>query len=315
MKTKHVSRREFIGMSAAAAGLAILPGSFAGLLQDKKSKPDSTISGVKIGAITYSWRSMPSEATDILKYCLQTGIGTIELMGDVAERYAGLPQGKDKDGKIDKETAEAQKKWRISASMDKYRELRKMYNDAGVEIHIVKFSPGDWSDEEMDYAFRAAKELGSKGVTNEIGDEACKRMGPAAEKHGLYAIFHNHLQPGEPGWSFDKFLDYSKANMLNLDAGHYFGSTGKNPAEIIEKYHDRIISLHLKDKTGPKGKPANTNMPWGQGETPLADVLNLLKKNKWPIYGDIELEYDIPKGSDAVLEVKKCLDYCRKILA
>ncbi len=312
MGTKQLSRREFVGMSAVAAGLAFIPtNSYSSFYQSKK--PDSTISGVKIGAITYSWRSMPSTAQDILQYCIKAGISTIELMGDVAENFAGLPKGPE-NRKADKETAEAQKKWRLSAPMEKYRELRKMYDDGGVEIHIVKFSPGNWSDEEMDYAFKAAKELGTIGVTNEIGEEACKRMGPVAEKHGLKAIFHNHLQPGEPGFSFDKFLEYSPANMLNFDAGHYFGATGKHPNEIIEKYHDRIVSLHMKDKTGPKGKPANTNMPWGQGQTPLADILNLLRKKKSHIFADIELEYDVPKGSDAVQEVSKCLEYCRKVL-
>jgi sugar phosphate isomerase/epimerase len=103
--------------------------------------------------------------------------------------------------------------------------------------------------------------------------------------------------------------------MLNFDAGHYFGATGLHPNGIIERLHERIVSIHLKDKTGPKGNPANTNMSWGKGETPIADILLLLKKNKWPIYVDIELEYPVPEGSDAVAEVKKCVEYCKNILA
>jgi len=295
----------------------------------KGNKPNSKFGGVQVGAITYSWRSMPSNAEEILQYCLQTGISSIELMGDVAENYAGLPQGparpardvvlsdaeKAAFNKASKEVTETQRKWRISVPMKKYEDLRKMYNDAGVEIHIVKFSPENWSDEEIDYSFNAAKALGTKGVTNEIGDNAAKRLGPFAQKHGMYAIFHQHLQPGEPGWNFDKFLAYSPANMLNFDAGHYFGATGLHPNGIIERLHNRIVSIHLKDKTGPKGNPANTNMPWGKGETPIADILLLIKKNKWPIYVDIELEYPVPEGSDAVVEVKKCVDYCKKILS
>ena len=209
---------------------------------------------------------MPGTAEDILQYCLQTGISSIELMGDVAEKYAGLPQGparpprgtvqsdaeKAAFEKAAKDATEAQRKWRISAPMKKFEELRKMYNDAGVNIHIAKFSPENWTDEEIDYSFKAAKALGAKGVCNEIGDNACKRMGPIAQKNGMYAIFHQHLQPGEPGWTFDKFLEYSPANMLNFDAGHYFGATGLHPNGIIERLHDRIVSVHLKDKTGPK---------------------------------------------------------------
>jgi len=307
----QVSRRKFLGLTAAAAAFSVIPVNLSAGSESKLQmgkKPDSRFGGVQVGAITYSWRSMPCNAEDILQYCLKTGISSIELMGDVAEKYAGLPQGSSKTIK------EEQRKWRISAPMKKFEDLRKLYNDVGVNIHIVKFSPEDWSDEEIDYSFNAAKALGTKGVTNEIGESAAKRLGPFAQKHGMYAIFHQHLQPGEPGWNFDKFLDYSPANMLNFDAGHYFGATGLHPNGIIERLHNRIVSIHLKDKTGPKGNPANTNMPWGKGQTPIADILLLIKKNKWPIYVDIELEYPVPEGSDAVAEVNKCVEFCKAIL-
>lgn len=329
--TNQVSRRKFVGLTATAAAFSVLPGNFIirSSGNQKESKPNSMFGGVQVGAITYSWRSMPESAEDILQYCLSTNISSIELMGDVAEKYAGLPQGPSKPEagvmlsdaeiasfeKATQEAREAQRIWRISAPMKKFEDLRKMYNDAGVNIHIAKFSPENWTDKEVEYAFRAAKALGAKGVTNEIGDKAAKRLGPIAQKMGTYSILHQHLQPGEPGWTFDKFLDYSPANMLNFDAGHYFGATGLHPNGIIERLHDRIVSLHLKDKTGPKGNPANTNMPWGKGETPISDILLLLKKNKWPIYADIELEYPVPEGSDAVAEVKKCVEFCRNILA
>lgn len=329
--TNQVSRRKFVGLTATAAAFSVLPGNFIirSSGNQKESKPNSMFGGVQVGAITYSWRSMPESAEDILQYCLSTNISSIELMGDVAEKYAGLPQGPSKPEagvmlsdteiasfeKATQEAREAQRIWRISAPMKKFEDLRKMYNDAGVNIHIAKFSPENWTDKEVEYAFRAAKALGAKGVTNEIGDKAAKRLGPIAQKMGTYSILHQHLQPGEPGWTFDKFLDYSPANMLNFDAGHYFGATGLHPNGIIERLHDRIVSLHLKDKTGPKGNPANTNMPWGKGETPLSDILLLLKKNKWPIYADIELEYPVPEGSDAVAEVKKCVEFCKNILA
>jgi sugar phosphate isomerase/epimerase len=102
--------------------------------------------------------------------------------------------------------------------------------------------------------------------------------------------------------------------MMNFDAGHFFGSTGIHPNTIIEKYHDRIISVHLKDKTGTKTTPPNANQVWGQGECPIADVLLLLKQNKWPINVDIELEYDIKPWSNAVKETKTCVQFARQIL-
>jgi sugar phosphate isomerase/epimerase len=306
----NFSRRKFLGITTAAAGLAMVSwkdgiASASGF--HSTVKPDSKFGGVQVGAITYSWRSMPGSPEDIIRYCQQTGISSIELMGDVAEKYAGIPAGKD--------GSDERKNWRLNAPINKYKELRKMFNDAGVNIHIAKFSPAGRTEAEIDYSFKAAKALGAVGVCNEIGEDACKKMGPIAKSNGMLAIFHNHLQPGEPGWTFEKFLDYSSANMLNFDVGHYYGATGLHPNGIIEKLHSRITSIHVKDKTGPNDDPANTNMEWGKGKTPISDILLLIKKNKWPINVDIELEYPVPEGSDAVAEVKKCVEYCRKILS
>ncbi len=292
-------------------------------------KPDSNFKGVQIGVITYSWRSMPSTPQDIINYCIQTGISSIELMGSVAEEYAGIPKGiprpknfkelsqeeKETYRKAGEETNLKISQWRKSDEpAEKYKVLRKMFDDAGVKIHIVKFSPAGWSDEEIDYAFESAKILGAKGVSNEIGHDACKRLGPFAEKHGMYAVFHNHGQPGDPAFDFEEFLAYSPANMLNLDVGHYFGASGKHPNDLIEKLHDRIYSIHLKDKTAKDADPSDTNAPWGEGDTPLEDILKLIQKNKWDIYCDIELEYQIPEDSDAVKETGKCVEYCKNIL-
>ncbi len=323
---KGISRRRFIGSAVTVAtGFSLAPSTFAGTL-GSVSKPGSRFNGVQIGAITYSWRSMPSTAHDILNYCVEAGITSIEMMGNVAEEYAGIPPSASRPSPDATEAertayqreaeiiAERQRQWRLSASMEKYRELRRMFDNAGVKLHIVKFSPANWSDAEIDYAFNAAKILGADGITNEIGHDACQRLGKFAEKHNMYAIFHNHLQPGDPRFSFDEFLSISSNNMLNFDVGHYFGATGKHPNEVLERLHNRIYSIHLKDKTSKNGNPPNTNMPWGKGDTPVADILHLIQKKKWPIYCDIELEYPVPDDSNAQKEVIKCVEYCKNIL-
>ena len=148
-----------------------------------------------------------------------------------------------------------------------------------------------------------------KGVVN-----STDRMAPFADKHKLYVIFHNHGQPGDPNFSFDKSLAYGSRLMLNFDAGHYFGATGLNPCLLIERLHNRIVSIHIKDKTGPKAAEPNKNQQFGKGETPVNEMLQLVQKNKWPIECDIELEYNVPEGSDAVKEVVKCVAYCKAAL-
>jgi len=322
---KQFSRRKFLGTTTAAvAAVSLTPFNFG----FAAAKPNSKFNGVQIGAITYSWRSMPATAEDILKYCKEAGISSVELMGNVAEEYAGIPRmppRPPRSAQLSEEerndyrqkaelASEKQREWRLSAPMKKFRDLHKMFKEAGVNIHIVKFSPANWSDEETDYAFKAAKTLGAKGVSNEIGHEACQRLGKFAEKHNMYAVFHNHGQPGEPKFNFDEFLAYSSNNMLNFDVGHYFGATGEHPNELIKRLYNRILSIHMKDKTGKNADPANTNMPWGKGDTPIADILRLMHDKKWPIYCDIELEYPIPEDSNAQKEIIKCVNYCKDIL-
>ena len=321
----NFSRRKFLGSTATVAAFSMIPVNFLGkstrvMKEVTKTTSGSNFGGVQIGAITYSWRSMPGGVENIIKYCKEAGISSVELMSNDVEEFLGAPPAPQRREKIQEQKDviakynQDMKVWRLALPMSKFDDVRKMFDNAGIKIHIVKFSPARWSDEEIDYAFKAAKALGAKGVTEEIGEEAVKKLGPIAAKHGMYAIFHNHMQFATPGFSYDSFLAVSPAVMLNFDAGHFFGSTGIHPNTIIEKYHDRIVSIHMKDKTGPKTDPANTNQVWGQGEAPVADILLLIKQKGWPIHCDIELEYDVKPWSNAVKEVKTCVQYARQIL-
>lgn len=358
---ENQSRRAFLGQSAAVlAGAAFMPSLFSCGGKSEPSAPvaaepspatgtvNSKFGGVQIGTITYSWRSMPGGLENIIKYCQQSNISSIELMGSDLEAYLGAPENpmmkifaaaraaapKPKPGEKPAPrrmgppqlTAEQQaeikkynedmKAWRLSLDLSKVESARKLLNDAGIGVHIVKMEPSRMSsDEELDYAFKVAKLMGAKAVTDEMNIETAKRVAPFAEKNDMYLAFHNHMQFAEEGFSVDPILAVSPAVMLNFDAGHFFGSTGIHPNEMLKKYHDRIYSVHIKDKTGPtvEGEP-NTNQVWGQGQMPLEDLLLLIKQEKWPIYCDIELEYDIKPWSDAVREVGICVKYARQIL-
>jgi len=270
------------------------------------NKPNSKFGGVQIGAITYSYRSMPDQSLKaILNYAVESGVSSVELMGGAVEEYAGIP----KDG-----GAEAIRQWRSTVSMEKFKEIKKMFNSRGVNIHILKLGDPKWSDEEINYAFNVCKTLGAKGITTEVSEESAKRLSPFADKHKLYVILHNHGQPGDPNFSFDRLLDVGPRIMLNFDGGHYFGATGIHPNELIKRLHKRIISIHVKDKTAKTASDPDKNRPFGEGDTPVVEMLQLIQKEKWPIYCDIELEYTIPEGSDAVKEVAKCVEYCKAAL-
>ena len=288
-----LSRRSFIGGTAAIAASAVLPRQ---ALAAGESKPNSKFNGVQIGVITYSYRSMPSTAEDLLKYLIQCGLSSVELMGGPAEEFAR------------KHTPATG----IGGPMDGYVALRKMYNEAGVNIHIVKFGnigEKDMPDEQIDYYFQAAKALGAKGITREMSEPAAKKLGPIADKHEIVIGFHNHTQITPTSYD-GPMLSYGKYLGINLDIGHYVAGTGEPAIPMIEKHDDRILSLHLKDRKKNDGP----NMPFGQGDTQVAEVLRFVQQKKLTFPCDVELEYPIPEGSDAVKEVTKCVQFCEKAL-
>jgi sugar phosphate isomerase/epimerase len=323
------TRREFgkLALTAVpAAGLLGTPLFGEGLWQ---GRPNSLFGGVQIGAITYSYRSLADQSAEAtLKYVIDSGISAIELMGEPAEAFAGRPPAGRGGGRGVQQTPEqiaeqraaqqaaqaALRTWRLSVSMDKYKALRKMYNDAGVSIYAVKLLGATMSDEEFEYVFNMAEALGCTHTTLELPtDEAqLKRVGDFAMKRKIYAAYHTHLQGSMD--AFDRAFAISPGNMANIDLGHYVaaGSVGGTPVQFLEKHHARISSVHIKDRKSKDNGGAN--VPWGTGDTPIIDILQTMKKRQWKFPATVELEYPVPADSSPVIETKKCVDYCAAAL-
>lgn len=327
MDNQDISRREFLSgsiLAAAGLGLVSLPSFGMPAYIKNLGKPNSLFNGVQIGVISYSWRSMPSSAEQVLQYCIDANISAIELMGPSGESFAGAPEAPSRpSGQRSQWTAEQKAEadayskkladWRASVSMNKFVQLRKMYNDAGVKIYAFKPSAlgSNNTDAEVDYAFRAAKALGANQATIELPNDAgqTKRLGDIAAKSKIYVGYHGHTQQTPTWW--DVALGQSKYNAMNLDMGHYVAA-GFDPLPLIEAKHDKIVSMHTKDRKSKENGGAN--VPWGEGDTPIIAALQLMRKNKYKFPATIELEYDIPAGSDAVKETAKCVEYARKAL-
>jgi sugar phosphate isomerase/epimerase len=309
MKKENVSRRHFIGAGMiAAAGMALASkSSFANSIF-APAKPNSKINGVQIGVITYSFRSMPGSIEQILGYCVDCNINYIELMGEAAEAYAGAPK---RDGSADYNAKLAQ--WRENTLMDPFVAIRKMYNDAGITIYAWKPNAlnAKNTDGEIAYAFKAGKALGCSHCTVELSTDPVQtqRLGDLAEKNDMMVGYHAHTQATPTIW--DTALSQSAHNGINLDIGHYTAGTSTSPIDFILKNHKRILSMHMKDRKFHDGP----NMPWGQGDTPIKEVLQLMKKEGYKFPATIEQEYNIPTGSDAVKEVKICRAYAAAALA
>ena len=331
-RSKSLNRREFIMKGSAALSTVALSATAlrgAPAIIRNLGKPDSKFAGVQIGVISYSFRSLPCNAEQLLKYCIDCNISAIELMGNTGEAFAGAPHastepmkftpGAPRPQRTPEQEAEQQRKdqetatWREKVSMDAFAKLKKLYNDAGVSIYAWKPNAlGEKNtDAEIEYALRSARALGASHVTVELpsNTEQSKRLGKFADKHKVGVGYHGHLQQTFEAW--DVALAQAKYNGLNCDIGHYVAA-GFDPIPLLEAKRDRIYSMHIKDRKSKAN--GGDNMPWGEGNTPVASVLEFMKKNKYKFPATIEMEYPVPDTSDAVKEVAKCVDFCRKAL-
>jgi len=128
----------------------------------------------------------------------------------------------------------------------------------------------------------------------------------------MVVAMHNHSNVTDPNEfatpdSFAAAMKMSKYFKVNLDIGH-FTAANFDAMAYIREHHADITNLHLKDRRKNQGD----NTAWGQGETPIREVLQLLKKERWPIRAYIEYEY---RGQGTpVEEVKKCFAFAKQAL-
>ncbi len=288
------------------------------------AKPDSSFGGVHIGInAPYSFHGMPGGADDVLKYLTELNLSYVELRSQPVEAFFGAPIPTRMPGRRGSPTpeqqaaAEALEKWRLAAPMDQFKQFRKKYADAGIAIEIVKFDGVDrMSDPVVDYAFGLAKALGARAISCEIPVSKTEWLGKFATKHRMMVGYHGHGEVANPEAfatpaSWERAMSYSKYNGINLDIGHFIAGNGFSPIPFIQKHHDRITHIHLKDRKLNNGP----NTPWGQGDTPIKEVLQLIKKERYPIQGTIEFEYAVPPGSTTLEEIAKCVAYCKDALA
>ena len=213
------------------------------------------------------------------------------------------------------------RKWRASATAETWKGVRKKWNDAGVDVHLLCYNMNDnMKDDDIVYGFEMAKGLGVKAMTTSTTLTMAKRIAPIAEKYKLLVGYHGHDATNDPNQtatleSYATLMAYGKWNGVNLDIGH-FTAAGYDAVEFIKAHHDKITNLHIKDrkKNGADGG-RGANLEFGQGDTPIKPVLQLMKAEKYPFPANIELEYRIPEGSNAVAETKKCFAYIKEALA
>jgi sugar phosphate isomerase/epimerase len=310
------TRRDF---AAGALALAV-----AGTSAASARRVNSTFGGVPIGAITYCYRDLkPADDEDSLapgiRGCLANGLGEVELWATMVQPPTIL----QRNGQYEIDPANAAmvqartdiRRWRIETPQDYWRSIRKRFDHSGLDLFAYSLTlADDFTDAEVEATFRGMRAMGVRLLgTNQTRVAMAQRVAPLAEKHGVKLCFHNHSNLSHDNEiasidSMQRVLAISRNYMLNLDVGHFVGAN-LDPVAFVAEHHRRISYLHLKDRKRDNGP----NMPWGQGDTPLVELLQLLQRKRWAIRCLIEYEY--PGVADPVTEVQHCVDFIRSALA
>jgi sugar phosphate isomerase/epimerase len=292
--------------------------------------PNSLFGGVQVGInVPYSYGNNNLGADETLDNTVKLGLSAVELRTQPIESFLGSPaagRGAAPGRRGQPPTPEEQaaqtalaaelKKWRLSRTTDQFQTFRKKFADAGVAIQIVKVDGIDAMDDDVvDYCFVLAKTLGARAISCEIPLSRTKRLGEFADKHKLMVGYHGHTNITDPEAfgrpeSWETAITYARYNGINLDIGHFIAGNNISPVEFLKKHHDRITHIHVKDRKLHNGP----NVPFGEGDTPIKEVLQLMQKEKWKFLAAIEFEYPIPEGSTRMAEIAKCVAYCKGVL-
>jgi sugar phosphate isomerase/epimerase len=262
---------------------------------------DSKVRGVQIGAQSYSFRDRPLDA------CIQAfqtvGLGECEL-------WEGHLEPDE-----EKVSREAIRDWRLNTPLSFFEDVRARFDKAGVRLYAYNYSfRRDMSEAEMRRGFEMTKAMGLHYITASSNVSVAPAVDKLAQEFKITVGFHGHDDTNDPdefstAETFERALHgASKYLAVNLDIGHFTAANG-DPVAFIRKYHDRIVTLHIKDRKKNHGD----NLPFGEGDTAIVPVLRLLRDQHWQIPANIEYEYGKP-GMDTVAEMKKCYAYCRQAL-
>jgi sugar phosphate isomerase/epimerase len=293
-------------ISRRDAGKLLLAGCAGALVPARKLRGatmiNSVIQGVQIGAQSFSFRDMSLDAC--IGAFREVGLGECELFHGHVEP-AGLSL-----------TGEEMRKWRLETPDSYFKEIGKKFDDAGILLYAydcASFRKG-CTDQEVERGFQMTRAMGVKYVNASTNVSQVPAVDKYAQKYKMMVGFHGSDRTSDPDM-FSNAESYTRAMKgaspyirINLDIGH-FVAAGGDPVAFITEHHAKIITLHIKDRKKDRGP----SLPWGQGDTPIVAVLQLLRDKGWKIPANIEYDYGKP-GMDTIAEVKKCFAYCKQAL-
>jgi sugar phosphate isomerase/epimerase len=200
--------------------------------------------------------------------------------------------------------------WRLRTPAAGHAAIREKFDAAGIQLFAYRVDyDASFTDDEIEVTFQQAKALGVGRIASIASLSTARRLAPFAEKHGIVVALHNSAGVKDPDaiatpQSFRTALALSKRFQLNLDIGN-FTAANFEPVAFVQENHSALSHIQLKDRTRNGGG----NERFGDGDTPLKEVLAVVKEKRLPVPVMVEYEY-IGLGTPQE-EVRKCLAYAR----
>lgn len=338
-----LTRRDFGKLAMGA-----IPAS--GALALASARISSKIHGVQIGVAGFSYNNLPRQGLldVIIQSMVDSGIGEcllfapstepVELADKARPARGGGGGGAGRGGSgglgraggggargggrgpVSPEQAaavEALHQWHLTVSLDHYTAIRRKFAGAGLAIKSFDASLGaTTSDDDLNRACEVTKALGARFMMCSVPRSVAKRIAPIAEKHGIRVAFQGRpninstdadamAKPAD----FEEAMGYSKNFGSSIDVGDATGG-GWDALKFIQDTHPRVFALNLKDRT-----KAGVSMPWGQGDSRIKEILQLVRDKKYPVHCYIDCDYATAEGGSRIADVKRCFEFARAALA
>ena len=198
-----------------------------------------------------------------------------------------------------------------AATLDTFRVVRKKFDDAGIEIHGLSGFHGS-NEAELNRTFEIADVLGARLITLGVILPAAKLIAPLVEKSKFRVGIQGNpnMNPTNPDAiakpaQYEEAVSLSKSYGISFDIGDATGS-GYDSLKFVEAHLDRIDLIYLKDR-----RKDRTSVPWGEGDTPVAEVLRLIRDRKPAIRCYIDCDY---KTTDRPADVKRSFEFAKNAL-
>jgi sugar phosphate isomerase/epimerase len=284
MDLSHLDRRRFLQTSAAALGVAAMPG-----LLRAEDKKDERFGGFTVGVQSYTFRDFD------LEQCLKR---TQDLGLHYAEFYRKhVPFNSNPE--------------QIAAIL----KICKDYDVKPIAYGVESFTKNHDANKK---AFELGKALGIKYLSADPTRDAFDSLDKLCDEYKIAIAIHPHGPSGKKQlhhWYAAEIImeavkDHHELIGTCLDTGHLIRAAildkKLDPAQQIRVMGKRNFGIHLKDNDNEaekRGDP-DSNVVFGKGALDVASVVKALKDVKFK--GSISIEYEShPKDPSA--DVKACL--------